>query len=148
MADADADAPVIGADHRVDRAQPVVAGTAAAALDPELARPQVDLVVDHDDLVRRDLVEAYRGEHRFAGGVHEGLRPQQQTAAAANHPFRKLALEAGTESREAVTAGDRLGRDKADIVPIAGVAAARIAEADNQPHRARDAAAITPPALA
>ena len=42
MADAEPHPPVIGADRGVDRAQPVMARRAAAALDPELAGREVD----------------------------------------------------------------------------------------------------------
>ena len=48
----------------VDRAQAVMAGGAAAALDLELARREVDLVVDDGDLLGRDLVEARGGADR------------------------------------------------------------------------------------
>src|SRR5262249_37131038 len=45
MPDADAHAPIVVADMLGDRAQAVVAGDAAADLDPHLGRPQVNLVV-------------------------------------------------------------------------------------------------------
>src|SRR5439155_25114252 len=135
MPDADADAPVIRPDHRVDRAQPVVAGRAAAALDPDLAGPQVELVMDDDDVRRRDLIKAHRRQHRLAGIVHEGLRPQQQAPLPGDHPLGELALEAVAKRRKAVAPGDRLGRHEADIVAVAGIARARIAEPDDQAHR-------------
>src|SRR5947207_5836127 len=139
MPDADPDPPVIGADHRIDRAQPVMAGRAAAALDPHLARPQIELVVDHDDLFRRDLVEAHRRQNRVAGIVHEGLRQEQQTARARDHPLGEFALEAVAKRREAIPPRDRLGGHEADIVAVAGIARARIAEPDDQAHRLTEA---------
>ena len=135
MADADAHPPVIRPDQRVDRAQTVMAGSAAAALDPQLARPQIDLVVDHDDLLGRDLIEPRRLGDRFAGIVHEGLRLQQKPPLAADRPFGELASEAAAKAREAVPPGDRVDRHEADIVPVAGVAGAGIAEADDKAHR-------------
>ena len=55
MADADAHARVVVADVRGDRAQAVVAGIAAAGLDLQLGRRQVDLVVEDVDVVLGDL---------------------------------------------------------------------------------------------
>ena len=55
MADADAHAAIIVADMRGDRAQPVVAGDAAAGLDPHLGGREVDLVVEHHDVGRPSL---------------------------------------------------------------------------------------------
>ena len=55
MADADADAAVIVADMLGDRTQAVMAGNAAADLDPHLAGRQLDLVVKHRDVAERSL---------------------------------------------------------------------------------------------
>ena len=57
MTDTDAHAAVVVADMRRDRAQPVVAGDAAAGLHPHLAGREIDLVVEHDDLGEAELVE-------------------------------------------------------------------------------------------
>src|SRR5438874_1593047 len=95
--------------------------------------------MDDDDVRRRDLVEAHRRQHRLAGIVHEGLRPQQQAPRAGDHPFGEFALEAVAKRREAVAPGDRLGRHEADIVAVAGIARARIAEPDDQAHRLTEA---------
>src|SRR5580704_2072329 len=51
MTDADAHAAIVVADVLGDRAQPVVAGNAAADFDPDLGGPQVDLVVEYRDLI-------------------------------------------------------------------------------------------------
>ena len=59
MADAQPQPPEIGAaELRLDILQAVVAGMAAAALELDLARQQVELVVDDEHLVGRDLEEA------------------------------------------------------------------------------------------
>src|SRR5580700_260279 len=57
MTDADAHAAIVVADVLGDRAQSVVTGNATADFDPDLGRPQVDLVVEHRDLIQRQLVE-------------------------------------------------------------------------------------------
>src|SRR5438034_520897 len=51
------------------------------------------------------------------------------------------------ESGPIIDAGDRRGDHEADIVPVAGVAAARIAEPDDEAHRRAALARIMPTAL-
>src|SRR5262249_52897333 len=57
MPDADAHAPIVVTDMRRDRAQPVVAGDAAAGLEAHLAGRKIDLVVHHHDVGEPELVE-------------------------------------------------------------------------------------------
>ena len=63
MTDAEPHPAIVVADMRRDRAQAVVAGDAAADLDPHLRRRQFELVVEHGDVARRDLEEAGRLLH-------------------------------------------------------------------------------------
>ncbi len=78
MADAQAHAAIVVADVLGDRAQPVVAGIAAADLDPHFAGRQFGFVVEHHDLTGFQLVEVRRFRHRAAGLVHESAGQQQQ----------------------------------------------------------------------
>jgi len=135
MADPNPHSPEIRPEQRVDRPQPVMAGSAAAAFHPKFARPQIDLVVDHDDFRRRNLEETCCLGDRLAGIVHKGLRLQQQPALAADDTFRNLALESVAKARDALTAGDQVDRQEADIVAVTRVTRARIAEADDETHR-------------
>ena len=110
MTDADAHAPIVVADVLGDRAQSVVAGDAAADLDPDLGRPQVDLVVEHRDVVERKLVEVRRlgdGAPRF---IHERPGQQQQRALAADRALAGDALETPAPRPDAVALGDFLDR--------------------------------------
>ena len=59
MADAEADSSIVGAEMLVEAAQAVMAGHAAARLDPDLARRKVEFVVEDDDVGGRDPI-AYR----------------------------------------------------------------------------------------
>ena len=93
-------APVVVADRRVDRAEAVVAGRAAAGLDADLAGRQVDLVMDDDDVAGLDLVEAQRLADRPAGLVHEGLRLEEQDLLAAERALGDLGLEASPPRAE------------------------------------------------
>src|SRR5262249_4076675 len=136
MPDADAHAPIVVADMRRDRAQSVVAGDAAAGLDPHLAGRKVDLVVDHDDVGQPELVEMRGFRHRAARLVHEGAGQQQQRALAGERPFRRHALKAPPPRTDAMALGDRIDGHETDIVSVAGVARTGIAEPDEEQLRA------------
>src|ERR1700687_5288278 len=126
-ADAETDAHVLVAAERADRAQAVVAGVAAAHLHPHLGRCEIELVVEGDDLVERDLVEAGRRRDGHAGLVHVSLRLQQQHLVAADLAFGRLAVEALAPGREAIAIVDRIDDPEADVVAVAGVTRPRIA---------------------
>ena len=66
MADAYPHAPIIIADALGDRAQAVMAGIAAAELDPELSGREVQFVVEDDDVRQLDLVITRRLADRAA----------------------------------------------------------------------------------
>ena len=72
MADADAHAAIAVADMGIDVAQPVMAAGAAALLHADAAGREVELVVEDDHAVERDLQEAHRFAHGLARFVHEG----------------------------------------------------------------------------
>ena len=131
MSNPDPHPPVIWSEKAVDRPQPVMAGAAAAALHPQLAGPQIDLVMYHDDVRKQELEKPRRLADRLAGRVHKGLRLQQQHPLTANRRLRKFAVEAVAESRGTVPAGNRFDRHEADVVTVSGVAATRIAETDD-----------------
>src|SRR5204863_5594182 len=122
MADADPHPPKIRPEQRVDRAQAIMPGGATAALHPQLARPQIDFVMDHDDFRRQNLEEPRCLSDRFPRSVHKGLRLQQQPSLAADRTLRELALEAAAKAGKTVPPGDRIDRHEADIVAIAGIA--------------------------
>src|SRR5262245_60493995 len=134
MSDADAHAPILVADMRRDRAQSVMAGDAAAGLDPHLAGRKVDLVVHHHDVGEPELVEMRSLRHRAARVVHVGAGQQQQRALAADRPLRRHALKAPPPRTDAVALGDRVNRHETDVVSVAGVARTGIAEPDEEQH--------------
>src|SRR5262249_4383251 len=118
----------------VDRAQSVMAGSTAAAFHPKLTWPQIDLVVDHGDFRRRNPKEPRCLGNRVARIVHIGLRLQQEPSLASDHALRKLAFEAATKGRDAMTPGDQVDRHEADVVSVPGIARARIAKANDETH--------------
>src|SRR3546814_8446200 len=128
-------AKVAAAQMRLDAAQPVMAGMAAAALDPHLGGGKVDLVVEDDDLCGRELEEAERLADRAAGLVHEGHRLEQDNALPGDGSLGNVALEAGARSRKAMAADDLVRRHETDIVPVVPVFRPGVAEPYDQPHR-------------
>ncbi len=78
MADADAHPHIVIADMGGERFESVVAGDAAARLDAHLARREIELVMEDDDVAKSELVKAHRLADRTARLVHEGLRLEQE----------------------------------------------------------------------
>jgi len=116
------------------RADAVVAGRTAADLHPEPAGGQIDLVVEHHHLGRRQLEEGHGVAHRAAALVVEGLRLQGQHLLAGDRPLADEAGELRPLAIEAPFAGDGVHGHEAEIVPIAGIRAARIAEPREDQH--------------
>src|SRR5271165_5294539 len=136
MADAEPHAPVVVADMRADRAQTVVSGVAAADLHPDLCGRKIELVVKDRKGARVELVKTQRFADASARLVHVGLRRKQQDPLAADRPFRHEAGKAGPERTEAMPGSHRVDRHEADVVAIAGVTRARIAESRDDEHGA------------
>src|SRR5271166_947537 len=135
MADAEPYAAVVVADMGGDRAQAVVARVAAADLDPHLGGREVEFVVNDDQRARVELVEAQSLADAAAGFVHEGLRREQHDPLRGDRAFRGEAGKAGAERPDAMCGGDRFERHEADIVAVAPMALARIAESRDDEHR-------------
>ncbi len=134
VADPDPNPRIVGAKVVVERAQAVVPGMATAALEPHLARREVELVVEYHDRLWFELEEACRLADRLARAVHVGPRLEQHDLAAAEPPFGDLALELCAPGSEAVVGGDPVHRHEPDVVPVAGIWRAGIAEADEKTH--------------
>ena len=111
-----------------------MARISAAALHPQLSFIQIELVVKHGDRVELRLEETRRLADRTSAVVHIGLRLQEEHALAADHRFRGFALEAAAPRRDAVLARDRIEHHEADVVAVARVTRARVAEADEDLH--------------
>src|SRR5690606_31528196 len=133
MADAHTRAPEVGAQLADQRADAVLAGRPPALLHAETARGQIDLVVEDDHLRRLNLVEARRLGDGPAALVHEGLGLHQQHLDPA---LRRLdlaladhRLEFGPLGPERPAPCDLVGGHEADVVAVALVFRAWIAEA-------------------
>src|SRR5829696_5948206 len=133
------DAPeVTASEPSLERLEAVVAGEAAAQTALDAPERQVDLVMDGDHVIEVDAQRAASRADRVARLVHVGLREQHGGAA-------DLAVEAAVlllQLADSPALGRELHHLEADVVPRAGVALARVAEADDQP--VRPPAAATP----
>src|SRR5260370_393148 len=134
MANADADPPVVVAHMGRNRAQAVMARDAAAGFNTHLGGRQVDLVVEDHDVTEVDLVEMRRLPDCQAGLVHVGTRQQQGDALAVDRTFGSDPAKAPSPRANPVAAGNGFDRHEADIMTIAGIARARIAEPDQELH--------------
>src|SRR5262245_31426890 len=128
MADADAHAAIVVADMRGDGTKTVVTGNAATDLHAHLAGRQVDLIVKDSNVPGRKLVEMRSFRNRPARLIHVCARQQQKRAIGANRTFGRHALKSSPPRSNAVTARNRLDRHEADVVAVAGMLRARIAE--------------------
>src|SRR5690606_24587915 len=92
VADADAEAVEAAMPEEAHGvAEAVLAAVPAVELEPGRARRKVELVVDQQRLLRFDLPEAQRGDHRLAAEVHVGGRLQQPGLVAGDPHPRGLA---------------------------------------------------------
>src|SRR6185295_6236219 len=117
-----------------DGLQPVVPAGASAALELEAPEGEVQLVVDHQHVLRGHLVEAGRAAHRGAGQVHVRLGEHEQQALPAQGPLANPRLELLLGEVRARLGGDALGDHETDIVPVALVLAPRVPQPADQLH--------------
>ena len=119
-----------------------MAGVAAADLDPHLCRREIELVVDDDERAEVQLRIAQSLADAAPGFVHVGLRLEQHDPLIADQPVRQQALMPGAKRAEpAPPLGDGVNRHEADVVAVARVLSARIAEARNDQHGVPDRSA-------
>src|SRR4051794_16609017 len=135
-ADADADPEVVlGAGRPGDRPQAVVAALAAAALEPDGGEGEVELVVDDDEVGGVHVVVVQQAADRAAGLVHVRRRPGEDDAPAGQPSLTGERAGPGALAGgelETGAGGQLLEHHDPDVVPVAGVARAGIAEPDDQ----------------
>jgi len=95
---------------------------------------EIDLVVEHIDVAHRDFEEALRLADRAPALVHEGRRLQQHDAIAAEAQLRRLALKAPAPRAGVVARSNTVDRHEADVVAMARVFLARVAQSDEELH--------------
>lgn len=65
---------ISGADGIDDRLHTAVSAAAAAAAQSQPPRRQIEIVIDHDQLPRPEMVTAHQLRHRPPAQIHEGAR--------------------------------------------------------------------------
>ena len=130
IADAEAQPPVLVRGEPLrDVLQAVVAGDAAALLQPHGARRKIELVVHHEHFLGLDLEEAGEHLHRLPGQVHERLRQKEPGASGVladqRLELRVLAQDDGVHLRKA------LHEPEAGVVARALVLLAGVPQADD-----------------
>ncbi|CFU01353.1 Uncharacterised protein [Bordetella pertussis] len=134
MADADAQAPEIGAAQRgLDVFQAIVAGVAAALLDLDLPRQEVEFVMQHQHLFGRQLVEARHRADGLAGTVHVGDGLEQHDVLARVARLGEHAEEPFLQrKRGAQVVGQVVGEPETGVVAGRFVVGAGVAQPDDQ----------------
>ena len=115
-----------------DRAQPVVPALAAAALEPQRAEGQVQLVVHHDDPLDRDLVERGTATTGPPDSFMNACGLASTTGAPASRPSSTSAAAACGLEPAADALGQQVEDQEAGVVPGARVARPGVAQADDQ----------------
>src|SRR5918995_2798326 len=118
-------------EHLGNRAKPVVPREPASRASLQPTEIQVDLVVDHEYALGRDLEEARSRRDRAPRLVHERLRLQERDAMSVEPRLAEPAAEFRLERRSS-TARELVDDSPPDVVPIALVSRARIAQPDDQ----------------
>src|SRR5690606_19801385 len=133
MADAEAQAPEFRSQVLDDAADTVVPGAAAVELQLRAARRQIELVVSHEHVLGRNLVEVDGCADGLAAQVHVRHRLQQPDAAPSEANLRALALQlALARERAAMFAGEQVDEPEAGVVACRLVLGSGVAEADDE----------------
>src|SRR5581483_8144246 len=122
---------VLRAEVARDRAKAVVAGEPAAATRLEATKGEIAVVVHDEHRVGLELEEPHRRGNRATGVVHEGLRLQERDLVAVDPDVRKPAVELRLP-RAAVPPRELVDDHVADVVTVARVLAAGIAETSDE----------------
>src|SRR5579875_1429592 len=126
-ADPDSYTRELFAEARDDRLEPVIAAGATAAAHPQFPEGQVEIIGDHEEPLRRDLVPGGDQPQGRAAVVHIRLGLYEQDPALAQQAlFRPVSSAPGCEPE---TARQLVDDDEADIVTGECVFSPRIPEA-------------------
>ena len=138
MADADAAAAEIALDMRLDGTQTVIAGMTAAGFQAEFSGRQIQLVMEDDNPVGRNVVITRGFAHGAATFIVIGAGFQQQdffgTGRRLDRALAHRTLEARLPGAQTPIIGNLIECEKADIVAVIAIFRVRIAQTDDQQH--------------
>src|SRR5581483_4966527 len=118
-------------DHRPHA---VLATVPAARAQLQTPEGQVEIVVDHDDRLGRDLPELGDARDGLTADVHELHWFAQKDTLAPDGRLADLGAELLAQRRRLRARRQLRHHVEADVVAVAGVLSARITEPDHQPH--------------
>src|SRR5450759_2495910 len=131
LSDADPEADEVWRAEGVDdRQHPVVPRPRTTPSDAHSAQMQVELVVDHTHLLRRDADVSHRLRHRLPGEVHVGLwhhKPHATRLRLTHQRIPSLALHLYSEAL-----GELPDTGKTKVMARVGILRLRVAKADYQ----------------
>ncbi len=107
------------------------------SLNSELARRQIEFVVQDDDIAQGNLEKARCLADRAPALVHVGVGLEQQHLFAADLAVGRQTLELLLPGSAAVPLGEPFDGHEADIVTVPGILRTRVAETDNELHGSR-----------
>ena len=122
-----------GAQRLTQRPQPVVPVVAATLLQPERARRQVQLVMHHDDAVDRRLEEVAQRRSGATRVVHVRPRLGEHCPLAGEPGLDHFAASLVALELPTDPPGKDVEHHEADVVPVAGVLRAWVAQAEHEP---------------
>ena len=104
--------------HRLGGAQAVVASQSAAVFQAHGARRQLQLVVNHQHLLRLDLVEPGQLSDAVPGQVHVGLRLQEVDPVASEGVAGGVVPLEFLLPAQAASKGEAVGKEPGHIVSV------------------------------
>src|SRR4030042_5367468 len=133
--DADPDAwELVGPDLAGDRDHALVRAGPALLPDPDLSERDVEVVVDHDQALRRNVLPAHGRPHGEPAPVHEGLGQGQEDFLPAPAGEAGSSLEQPPPELDVPGPGQALDQAEAGVVARGRVLVTRIAQPPDQPH--------------
>ncbi len=134
MADAKANSRILIPNMGRYGFQPIVTSIAAASLNADRARLEIEFVMNDDDIANSQLVEAHRFANRPPALIHVSSGLEEDAFFEPNLPFGNEALKALFPGAETVAPGNFVNRHKTNIMPVARVSLTWISQSDDQFH--------------
>jgi hypothetical protein len=132
MAHTQSQAPEVGANMRDDVAQTIVSARSATKLEPRFANRQIELIVRHQDLCRRDFYIVADRTHRQTAAIHIGHRLEQRDLVSAELNATDIALKTRVAAEMPTLLGcERVDEPEPSIVTREQMLRPRVAETDD-----------------
>jgi hypothetical protein len=113
---------------------PIVPPCAAFQPNPELARLQADVIIDHDDLLRRDLIIIHRRPKALPAQIHEGLRLHKEHFLPLYHALPTVRPVLPFADIDTILVRQHINHRKTYIVPCFIIFLCGVSKSCNQIH--------------